>query len=136
MSKENRVAVETQRWLAYARRDLRAAQVLAGEAGDFAQQICFLSQQAAEKGLKAVLIFLQIDFPPRHDLELLRVLVPEGFYCRQLTNLEWLTEWAIESRYPTDLADPSEQDARIALQQAEAILAMVEQDLTQHGFSL
>ncbi len=125
MSKASKVTVETQRWLAYARQNLAAAQALAGQTESFARQICFLSQQAAEKSLKAVLIFLQIEFPFRHDLELLRTLVPEGWHCRQLTNLEQLTEWAVESRYPTDLPDPSHQDAQIALQQAEAILAVV-----------
>jgi HEPN domain-containing protein len=86
--------------------------------------------------LKAVLIFLQIEFPFRHDLELFRTLFPEDWQCSQLTNLEQLTEWAVESRYPTDSPDPSDQDAQIALQQAETILAIVEQDLIQHGFSL
>lgn len=80
MSKASRVTAETQRWLAYARQDLTAAQTLAGQNQSFPQQICFLSQQAAEKSLKAVLIFLQIEFPCRHDLELLRTLVPEGWH--------------------------------------------------------
>ncbi len=76
MSKASKVAAETQRWLAYARQDLTAAQALAGHTQSFPQQICFLSQQAAEKSLKAVLIFRQIEFPFRHDLELLRTLLP------------------------------------------------------------
>lgn len=135
MSKASRVTAETQRWLAYARQDLAAAQALADQPQSFSLQICFLSQQAAEKSLKAVLIFLQIEFPFRHDLELLRTLVPEGWRCSQLTNLERLTEWAVESRYPTNSPDPSDQDAQVALQQAETILAVVEQDFTQHGFS-
>jgi|694.fasta_scaffold06101_2 HEPN domain-containing protein len=136
MSAANKIVAETQRWLAYARQDLTAAQALAAQAQSFSQQICFLSQQAAEKSLKAVLIFLQIEFPFRHDLELFRTLFPEDWQCSQLTNLEQLTEWAVESRYPTDSPDPSDQDAQIALQQAETILAIVEQDLIQHGFSL
>jgi HEPN domain-containing protein len=77
MSEANKIVAETQRWLAYARQDLTAAQALAAQAQSFSQQICFLSQQAAEKSLKAVLIFLQIEFPFRHDLELFRTLFPE-----------------------------------------------------------
>ncbi len=102
MSEANKILAETRRWLAYARQDLTADQALAGQAQSFSQQICFLSQQAAEKSLKAVLIFPQIEFPFRHDLELFRTLFPEDWQCSQLTNLEQLTEWAVEGRYPTE----------------------------------
>lgn len=102
----------------------------------FAQQVCFLSQQAAEKGLKAALIFIQIEFPFRHDLEMLRTLFPSEWQGSQLPDLPRLTEWAVEGRYPSALAEPSGQDAQLALQQAEAVLAAVEQDLAQHGFPL
>jgi len=131
MSKASKVMAETHRWLVYARQDMRAAQALASQTQSFPQQICFLCQQSAEK--KAVLIFLQIEFPFCHDLELLTTLIPEGWHCKQLTNLEQLTEWAVHSRYPTDAPDPSDRDAQIALQQAETVLAVVEQDMIHHG---
>lgn len=136
MSKETKIRAETERWLTYARQDLTAAKALANQNESFPHQVCFLSQQAAEKGLKALLIFMQIEFPFRHDLEVLRTLIPEDCQCRQLTNLEQLTEWAVESRYPSDLPEPSQQDAQDALQQAESVLALVEQDLHQKGFEI
>lgn len=69
----------------------------------------------------------------------------DRWFCRQvfgsfnfvqspISNLEQLTEWAVESRYPSDLPDPSVQDSQDALQQAEFILVVVKQDLNQQGF--
>ena len=134
MSEAHKIFSETQRWLDYARRDLTAAQALIQSGNEFAPQICFLCQHAAEKGLKAALIFLQIDFPFRHDLELLTTLFPLDWGCSQLSNLSKLTEWAVESRYPSDLPDPSGEDAQLALQKAEEIMTIVLKDLTQHAF--
>lgn len=76
MSDQNKTTIETQRWLAYAKRDLEAAQALLNQGAIFTQQVCFLAQQGAEKALKAGLIFEQIEFPFRHDLDMLRNLLP------------------------------------------------------------
>lgn len=53
---------EARRWLVYARDDLAAAEVLAGDPDVSPRQACWLAQQAAEKALKAALCFLQSDF--------------------------------------------------------------------------
>jgi len=66
---------EAQRWLRYAREDLAAARALGERAGGAPRQSCRLAQQAAEKAIKAALVFLRIDFPRSHDLDLLRNLV-------------------------------------------------------------
>ncbi|WP_225907444.1 HEPN domain-containing protein [Leptolyngbya sp. BL0902] len=132
----NKIIVETRRWMAYAQRDFTAAQTLAREGDTFAPQICFLAQQAAEKSLKAALIFLQIEFPFRHDLELLASLFPKDWACSQLANLPRLTEWAVESRYPSSLEDPTQEDAQAALALAQEVLSSVQADLVQRGFSL
>ena len=63
-----------------------------------ARHACWLAQQAAEKAIKAVLVFLQIDFPRRHDLDALRNLVPDGWQVRvEQLSLAGLTEWAVEA---------------------------------------
>jgi HEPN domain-containing protein len=119
-----------QRWLIYAERDLQAAQLLLNQGNNFSQQVCFLSQQAAEKGLKAGLIFLQIEFPFRHDLDLLRNLLPADWRCcLECPNLEELTQWAVEARYPTLSEEPSYEDAQIAFQQAQQVLMAMKYDL-------
>ncbi len=128
---------EARRWLRYAQEDLAGAeQIVAQE--DFApRHACWLAQQAAEKAIKAVLVFLQIDFPKSHDLDLLRNLVPDGWQLKlRHPDLADLTEWAIEARYPGDWPDSVEADARCAIRQARAVLESVYSDLVQHGFEL
>jgi HEPN domain-containing protein len=69
---------EAREWLAYAKSDLDAAYTLLEKGDFFPRQICFMSQQAGEKALKAVLVFLDIKFPKTHDLDRIRELIPEG----------------------------------------------------------
>lgn len=73
--------------------------------------------------MKAVLVFLQIDFPLRHDLDALRNLIPIGWQVKEEhPDLADLTEWAVEARYPGDWPDATEADAaRSAVQQARAV---------------
>jgi len=69
---------EIHRWLRYAREDLMAAEEMNAATSLPPRHACYLAQQAAEKALKAALIFLQVEFPFRHDLDELRDLLPEG----------------------------------------------------------
>ena len=80
------VFTETARWLRYAEEDLITAETLLAQAHIPPRQACWFAQQAAEKALKAVLIFLQIDFPRTHDLNLLRNLVPNSWHCTATGN--------------------------------------------------
>jgi HEPN domain-containing protein len=73
---------ETRRWLRYARQDLVAAEAMLGRSDMWPRHACWLAQQAAEKAIKAVLVFLQIDFPRSHDLDALRNLVPDGWQLK------------------------------------------------------
>ncbi|MDE0483616.1 MAG: HEPN domain-containing protein [Candidatus Poribacteria bacterium] len=59
---------DTARWLRYAEEDLITAEILLRLPHAPPRQSCWCAQQAAEKALKTVLIFLQIDFPRTHDL--------------------------------------------------------------------
>ena len=63
---------ETDRWLRYAEEDLTTAETLLRQPHVVPRHVCWFAQQAAEKTLKAVLVFLQIDFPRTHDLDVLR----------------------------------------------------------------
>jgi HEPN domain-containing protein len=66
---------QVRRWLRYAREDLDGAEATLTRPGAIPRHAGFLAQQAAEKALKAVLVFLQIDVPRRHDLDGLRNLI-------------------------------------------------------------
>ena len=94
---------EARRWLRFAREDLDVAQRLLATDETPSRHVCFLSQQSAEKALKAALVLEGTDFPYRHDLDALRNLLPDTWSVRRKhPDLAQLTEWAVEARYPGD----------------------------------
>ena len=125
---------EARRWLRYAADDLRTAEFLLQQPDFIPRHPCWLAQQAAEKALKALLIFLQIEYPLSHDLDQIRLLIPEGWRVRyDPPDLSFLTEWAVEARYPGDWPDANEMDAQEATDQARTVLEYVRDDLARHG---
>ena len=125
---------EAQRWLRYAEEDLAGAKTLAGDEAAVPRQSCWLAQQSAEKAIKSLLIFLGIDFPRSHDLDLLRNLVPPQRPLKtEPADLAELSEWAVEARYPGEWPDPTPQDAAQALATAGQVLRLVRDDLSTGG---
>ena len=128
---------ETRRWLRYAREDLEAATALVEQQTVVPRHICWLTQQAAEKALKAVMVFLEIDFPWRHDLDALRNLIPAGWQVKEdHPDLAELTEWAVEARYPGDWPDATDADARSAVEQARRVWESVCADFARYSFKI
>jgi len=100
------------------------------------RHVCWQAQQAGEKAIKAVLVYLQIDFPRSHDLDLLRNLVPEGWSLHdEFPDLAELTEWAVEARYPGTWPESTKFDARFAVRQAEGVYQSVCAGLSRHGIA-
>jgi HEPN domain-containing protein len=128
---------EARRWLRYAREDLEAAEAIVNQAYASPRHACWLAQQAAEKALKAILIFLQVDFPRTHDLDRLVRLIPGGWrVTAEHPDLADLTEWAVEARYPGHWPEATEADALAAAQHARAVWTSVTADLAREGLSL
>ena len=126
---------DTARWLRYAEEDLRTAETFLRHPHVPPRQACWHAQQSAEKALKAVLVFLQIDFPRTHDLNILRNLVPDGWQLKlEHPNLASLTEWAAEARYPSDMPEADSEDASKAVEQARAVWTSVSTALVEHGY--
>lgn len=77
--------------------------------------VCFHAQQAVEKYLKGMLQEYEISFSKTHDLSvLLDLLLPEFPELSVLEDdLEWLSAFAVEFRYPGEEA--VEEDAKQAL---------------------
>lgn len=87
------------------------------------------------EGHKASLIFLGTRFRKVHDLELLCRELPEGWALSEdPERLSWLTVWAVEPRYPGDLPEATEDNARTAIQQAREVLEVTIKDLEGHGY--
>lgn len=124
-----------RRWLRYAEDDLKAAEVLL-EQNSIPRAACFHAQQAAEKSIKAMFVFLQVDFPFTHNLNRLRDQLPEGWAVKEeFPDLATLSDWAVEPRYPGDLIEATRRDAETAVEQARDIYDTTLEDLKRHGYT-
>ncbi len=127
---------EVSRWLRYAREDLEIAQSIIDNEQAM-RAACFHAQQCAEKAIKATYVFLQTGFRKTHDLELLCRNLPEGWdLSREPERFSWLTVWAVETRYPGDLPEATEEDARIAVRQAREVYETTVSELKERGFKV
>ena len=101
--------------------DLVAARatITTGQAFDM---VCFHAQQAAEKSLRALLAWHDVEYPWQSDLveifELVKPLVPGIEIWEEQIIL--LTPFAVEARYDAEF-EPSLARARAALQTATGI---------------
>lgn len=108
--------------LARCRGDRRLPEVLF-------EDLCFDAQQAAEKGIKAVLVLRGKRFPKTHDLsELLELVTVSGLEVPpDVREAKRLTPYAVAGRYPGVSEDASEEDYQEALEIATRVLAWAEQ---------
>ena len=133
MSEPERLA-EVGRWLRFATEDLSTAELIFEQDRPF-RQACFHAQQAAEKAIKAALIFLQVEFSYRHDLDYLRTLLPDGWLLKDNPpDLAEMTAWAIRDRYPGDLREAAREDATATIEQAREVLETAREDLARYGY--
>jgi len=123
---------EARRWMSYAKSDLDAADTLLEKGDFFPRQICFMSQQAGEKALKAILVYLEMNFPKTHDLDLIRELIPTGWEVKaKFPELYDLSVWAVESRYPGHAPDVTEGEAQETLRLAQSVFDAVSSELEE-----
>jgi HEPN domain-containing protein len=117
---------DADRWLKFAADDLHAAETIFAAKHLPHRLVCFHCQQSAEKSLKGLLIYLKIDFPKTHDLNLLKRLVPDGIAAKQdIPDMSELTVFAAESRYPGDFPEAGGNNATDAIRVAERVLDLV-----------
>ena len=92
------------------------------------EDLCFDAQQAAEKSIKAVLLFLGIQFRFVHDIaELLTLLENHGVIPpEEIKAAAELTNYAVETRYPGPTEPVTEEEYKQAFQTAEAVFAWCE----------
>ena len=100
-------------WLFRANEDIAVIESLSSTNIEFyTSTICFHSQQAVEKFLKAFLIFHDVDFPKTHDLD---YLILE---CQKIDNsfmdidLKSLSDLGVSIRYPDDFYVPEVKETR------------------------
>jgi len=127
----------TRAWLRYAARDMSAARdALRPGSRTSPYHAAFWAQQAAEKALKGALTYAGIPFEATHRLNTLAAALPDGWETRQVRGmLTELTSYGVETRYPdVGEPEPTAEDARRAVTQANAVQQAVRRDLEAHGF--
>ncbi|RJP25557.1 MAG: HEPN domain-containing protein [Candidatus Abyssobacteria bacterium SURF_5] len=109
-----------KQWLAKAEEDFGLAEHLLSEHSPYLGAVGFHSQQAAEKYLKAFLVYHQIDFPKTHDLvEILDLLEPVApALAQSLQDIRALNPYGVEIRYPGDIPELSANEAHLAVELA------------------
>ena len=112
-------------WLEHARRDLALARLAYESDLDFAEQVCFHAQQAAEKAIKAALLDRNVDFSYKPDLEkLVGEMTKRGMTVPpDIAQASALTRYAVKTRYPNtehEIIDDHVVDAMVI---AEATVA-------------
>ena len=119
-------------WLTDAYADLANARSLSAhrDEGTAAFASAFHAEQAVEKGLKALLVWHAIDFPPRHDLGLLAGLVPRGATMTALS-VGGLTVYAVDQRYVAGMSNPMDLVERPAWAEAEEAIALATEALSR-----
>ena len=119
-----------QEWIDKAEGDFHTAsrEVRARKSPNY-DAACFHCQQCAEKYLKGYLVQQGQPFRPVHDLiELLELcLLRDGTFELQRDLLKDLTRYAVQFRYPGEMA--TKEDARAALQVVKTVRAFIRSKL-------
>lgn len=107
-------------WLLRAQDDELSSKDILDDRGGAPNTVCFLSQQIAEKVLKAFLCYHGVEFPKIHQLDgLLKLCEQIDIEFNSLVDsAEDLTPFYVSTRYPGDYPTYSFQDAEQAFQKA------------------
>lgn len=118
-------------WLRYARSDLELASIVRPDEVLF-EGLCFHTQQAAEKALKAVLIDKGIPPPKTHNIRTLLELLPQDITIPQkIDDAASLSDYAVVSRYPGEFEPVDEEEYKETVQLAETVVLWAEKIIQQ-----
>lgn len=94
----------------------------------YLEDLCYDAQQAVEKAIKGLLIYLGVSFPFVHSIsELLTIVEDAGRKVpNEIKESAKLTEYAVESRYPGVAEPVTEQEYKEAIELAERVVAWAE----------
>ena len=120
---DGRLPMAVQQWLLKAKDDELNAESILRHRDGTGSGVCFLSQQMAEKYLKAVILYKQRQLPKIHSLDrLLEMCILSDHNLEVLKNdAVYLTVFYIETRYPADYREFSWSEAEAAIHAAQRI---------------
>jgi HEPN domain-containing protein len=113
----------TRDWIRKAEIDFKTAGHLCQSGDEFVEGVAFHAQQAAEKYLKAFLVWHQIEFRKTHDIEALLMLAGkvDDKLPDVLRDAVVLTPYGVDYRYPGDYPEVTRGDAESAFQLADCV---------------
>ena len=120
-------------WFKFAEKDLQAAKMLFKEINHIT---CFHCQQSAEKYIKGLLVFSQIDFKKSHNLSYLLELLDKNIPNDIMEAAEYLNEFAVEARYPGQFSTVNNEEADKALEYCTHIKNYIINLARDKGFEL
>jgi HEPN domain-containing protein len=112
-----------RQWLWKADQDISASRELLAGTHPLLYPVCFHAQQAAEKYIKALLTWGQVEFPKTHIIRNLLGLLGPMFpdIVMYLRDADMLTPFGVDVRYPGDQPEPNLEQARQAVALAEKV---------------
>jgi len=111
-------------WFQRARSNLARAQLGRQTSDILFEDLCFDAQQAAEKVLKGVMEYFEIDIPKTHSIGYLLKLVEESGkveISESLKEAAILTDYAVTTRYPGDWEPVDEAEYKRAVYLAQEV---------------
>jgi HEPN domain-containing protein len=119
-----------QNWLYRAKEDIAVIDSLfITDPAFYASTICFHAQQAAEKFLKAFLVYHNVDFPRAHDVDFLLI------ECKKIDSKDFdidlgsLSDFGVNIRYPDDFYIPDKEETILYRDIAHTIKKIVEKKI-------
>jgi HEPN domain-containing protein len=131
MNRSPEIVDAVQRWVEKAENDFRNAEyVLTMQHNCPFDTVSYHCQQCAEKYLKAMLIYRNVEFPRTHDLvvlfNLLQQIDPLNL---RLQDVQPLNRYSIEARYPGDWEVIDESEARAAFERVNVVRGIIRNGL-------
>ena len=124
---------EHEQWLSIAKEDLAAAKFLLK--GKFFASVAYHTQQAAEKSLKAFLVFKNRPIIKTHNLlKLLELCIAiDSDFQRQFDAAVYINPFSTKFRYPDEFSILDLPEAKLAIKHAQSIMTFVVKKISAHG---
>ena len=118
-----------EEWLKRARSSLELAKSF-GNAMVYYEDLCFQAQQAAEKGLKGLLIYYGVEPERTHSLfVLLRELEKYTELDDEIKEVLKSNNYAIQTRYPGEYVEIEKEEYEQSIDIAEKCLKWIEEKI-------
>jgi len=123
---------QAKKWLERANSDHADATVLDKHTWPKSvETICYLCQQATEKSLKSILVYNEAQVPKTHNIRDLMNKCAKYYSSIKMDGriVQKMTDFATASRYPDNMNEWTEEDAKLGLKHSRQILDTVAQYL-------